>query len=173
MAWPMLLFIQITIGAFIGGLTNELAIRMLFRPYKAKYIGKWRIPFTPGLIPKRHQELAHQMGKLVENFLITPDGIRSMLKKGEVEEEVTRWFLLKVSEWEASEETLDSTLQKWGISLDEQIGKAVKQNVKLYLEKKLSKGIACHARRGLAQRNKRPFGVEIRRSLANSVREDE
>jgi len=126
------------IGGFIGGLTNELAIRMLFRPYKANYIGKWRIPFTPGLIPKRHQELAYQMGKLVENFLITPDGIRNMMKKGEVEEEVTKWLQKKISEWEASDTTVETTLQKWGISLDEQVGAAVKQNLKLFLEKKLS-----------------------------------
>lgn len=138
MAWPVLLLIQVTIGAFIGGLTNELAIRMLFRPYKAKYIGKWRIPFTPGLIPKRHQELAYQMGKLVENYLITPDGIRKMMKNGEVEKEVTKWLQLKISEWESSEATVETALQKWGISLDEQIGVTIKQNLKLFLEKKLS-----------------------------------
>jgi len=137
-AWPVLFLIQIIIGAFIGGLTNELAIRMLFRPYKAKYIGKWRIPFTPGLIPKRHEELAFQMGKLVENFLITPEGIRKMMKKGEVEEEVTKWLQLKISEWETSEATVETALQKWGISLDEQIGATVKKNLKLFLEKKLS-----------------------------------
>ena len=82
MSWPLLIIIQMAIGAFIGGMTNELAIRMLFRPYKPIYIGKWRVPFTPGLIPKRHEELAHQMGKLVENFLITPEGVRNMIQKG-------------------------------------------------------------------------------------------
>ena len=46
------------IGALIGGITNHLAIKMLFRPHEAKYIGSWRVPFTPGLIPKRRDELA-------------------------------------------------------------------------------------------------------------------
>ncbi|WP_254259823.1 DUF445 domain-containing protein [Listeria fleischmannii] len=46
------------IGGFIGAMTNFIAIRMLFRPFEAKYIGKWRVPFTPGLIPKRRDELA-------------------------------------------------------------------------------------------------------------------
>ena len=40
------------IGAIIGGITNVIAIRMLFHPFKPYYIFKMRIPFTPGLIPK-------------------------------------------------------------------------------------------------------------------------
>ena len=61
------------IGALIGGLTNHLAIKMLFRPHEAKYIGSWRLPFTPGLIPKRRDELAKQFGKTVTNYLLTPE----------------------------------------------------------------------------------------------------
>ena len=40
------------IGAIIGFFTNWLAVRMLFRPYRPKYIGKLRLPFTPRKIPK-------------------------------------------------------------------------------------------------------------------------
>lgn len=61
------------IGAIIGAFTNHIAIKMLFRPYEAKYIGKWRVPFTPGLIPKRRDELATQLGKLVIHYLLTPE----------------------------------------------------------------------------------------------------
>ena len=61
------------IGAAIGGYTNHLAIKMLFRPHEAIYIGKWRVPFTPGLIPKRRDELAKQMGRTVVEHLLTPD----------------------------------------------------------------------------------------------------
>ena len=39
------------IGGVIGYITNDLAIKMLFRPYKAVYIGAWRVPFTPGIVP--------------------------------------------------------------------------------------------------------------------------
>ncbi len=138
MAWPVLVLIQIAIGALIGGLTNELAIRMLFRPYKPVYIGKWRVPFTPGLIPKRHEELAYQMGKLVENFLITPQGIKNMLKKDEVEEEIQRWLFTKMDQMERSEETFEAILRKWGFSLDERIEEQLKKGIKLFLEKKWS-----------------------------------
>ncbi len=73
-----LLFMAL-IGALIGGFTNHLAIKMLFRPHEAKYIGKWRVPFTPGLIPKRRDELAVQLGRTVTNYLLTPDTFRKRL----------------------------------------------------------------------------------------------
>ena len=40
------------IGGVIGYSTNWLAIKMMFRPHKAKYIFGMKIPFTPGLMPK-------------------------------------------------------------------------------------------------------------------------
>ena len=61
------------VGATIGAVTNHFAIKMLFRPHEAKYIGSWRIPFTPGLIPKRRDELARQLGNTVIQHLLTPD----------------------------------------------------------------------------------------------------
>lgn len=67
------------IGAIIGGMTNHLAIKMLFRPHEAKYIGNWRVPFTPGLIPKRRDELARQFGCIVVDYLLTPETFRNKL----------------------------------------------------------------------------------------------
>ncbi|NCT39427.1 DUF445 family protein [Bacillus sp. EB93] len=61
------------VGAVIGGFTNLLAIRMLFRPYKPIHIFGKQLPLTPGLIPKRQDELAKQLGKLVVDHLITPE----------------------------------------------------------------------------------------------------
>ncbi|GGI31870.1 membrane protein [Staphylococcus chromogenes] len=45
------------IGALIGGVTNMIAIKMLFHPFKAYYIFGKRIPFTPGLVPKRRDSI--------------------------------------------------------------------------------------------------------------------
>lgn len=64
------------IGALIGGMTNHLAIKMLFRPHNPIYFRGKRLPFTPGLIPKRRDELAKQLGVTVTNYLLTPDTIR-------------------------------------------------------------------------------------------------
>ena len=67
---------MVAVGAIIGGVTNSLAIKMLFRPYKPIYIKKWRLPFTPGLIPRRRDDLAIQMGRLVVNHLLTPESFK-------------------------------------------------------------------------------------------------
>ena len=40
------------VGAIIGLITNGIAIKMIFRPLYAKYLWGWKLPFTPGLIPK-------------------------------------------------------------------------------------------------------------------------
>ncbi|MDW7615130.1 DUF445 family protein [Peribacillus simplex] len=74
--WIKILF-MVVVGAVIGGFTNLLAIRMLFRPYKPIYIFGKQLPLTPGLIPKRQDELAKQLGKLVVDHLITPESIQS------------------------------------------------------------------------------------------------
>ena len=85
MDWVWLLVFMVVIGAAIGGFTNFLAIRMLFRPYRPIMIGRWQLPFTPGLIPKRHDELATQIGKLVVEHLVTPESIRKKLTRGKIQ----------------------------------------------------------------------------------------
>lgn len=45
------------VGGIIGYVTINIAIRMLFRPHKAKYLLGLKIPFTPGIIPKRRGAL--------------------------------------------------------------------------------------------------------------------
>lgn len=69
----LLILFMVVVGAVVGGATNYLAIKMLFRPYKPIYLGKWRLPFTPGLIPKRREEIARHLGKTVSEYLLTPD----------------------------------------------------------------------------------------------------
>ena len=46
------------VGGVIGYVTNDIAIRMLFRPHTAKHIMGWRVPFTPGIIPKEKGRIA-------------------------------------------------------------------------------------------------------------------
>lgn len=62
------------VGAVIGYITNDIAIRMLFRPHRAIYIGKWRLPFTPGIVPRRKDQLAAILGEaIVEKFFNADD----------------------------------------------------------------------------------------------------
>lgn len=98
------------IGALIGGLTNHLAIKMLFRPHEAKYIGAWRVPFTPGLIPKRRDELAKQFGKTVTNYLLTPETFKKKLLTAEMEEKAASFLQEKL---ESHILHSDKTLTDW------------------------------------------------------------
>lgn len=66
------------LGAVIGYFTNLIAVKMLFRPKKAKYIGKLRLPFTPGLIPKRKSALARALGNAVATRLVTASDMQSL-----------------------------------------------------------------------------------------------
>ncbi|UHP09675.1 DUF445 family protein [Listeria marthii] len=83
------ILLMAVIGGFIGAMTNYIAIRMLFRPYKAVYLFNKRLPFTPGLIPKRRDELAEHIGKVVVSHLLTEDAIRARLLDANLQKEIT------------------------------------------------------------------------------------
>lgn len=80
------------IGAIIGGFTNHLAIKMLFRPHEAKYIGNWRVPLTPGLIPKRRDELAKQLGRTVVDHLLTPETFKRRFFSLDIKQKAEVWI---------------------------------------------------------------------------------
>ncbi|MBZ5202435.1 DUF445 domain-containing protein [Planomicrobium chinense] len=80
------------LGALIGGITNFIAIKMLFRPYKAVYIGKWRLPFTPGLIPKRRDELSTQLGRTIVQYLLTPETFKKRFFNEEMRNKLEGWL---------------------------------------------------------------------------------
>jgi len=64
------------ICAFIGWMTNYLAIRMLFHPRQPLYILGWN---WQGLFPKRQAELALRLGQLVESELLSHQDIRQVI----------------------------------------------------------------------------------------------
>lgn len=74
----------IVLGAIIGYFTNYLAIKMLFRPKRAWYLGKHRVPFTPGIIPKNKDRLARAVGQAVGEKLLTRSDIKEQLLHGAV-----------------------------------------------------------------------------------------
>lgn len=104
----LLVLMMVVVGALIGGMTNHLAIKMLFKPYKAKYIGRFQLPFTPGLIPKRQEELAEQLGYLVTSHLVTQDALKEKLVSPSFNQQVTEAVSLKYDEWcESEKRTID------------------------------------------------------------------
>ncbi|MGA9378957.1 MAG: DUF445 family protein [Phormidium sp.] len=69
------------LGAIIGYFTNDIAIKMLFRPYRAKYIGKRRLPFTPGLIPANQERLAKRISDTIMGSLLTPQELQNLARR--------------------------------------------------------------------------------------------
>jgi len=67
------------VSAGIGYVTNWVAIRMLFRPHEEKRVLNVRVPFTPGLIPRRRDDLARSIGRSVRRYLLTQEAVSARL----------------------------------------------------------------------------------------------
>ncbi|MCM3155883.1 DUF445 domain-containing protein [Bacillus subtilis] len=115
---------MIVIGAAIGAVTNHLAIQMLFRPYKAYYLFGKRVPFTPGLIPRRRDELAKQMGLMVVNHLLTPEGIKKRLVSDAAKTQALRVGEQLIQKLSLSEVTVKEALEKAGMKHPEKAADA-------------------------------------------------
>ncbi|MDR2505588.1 MAG: DUF445 family protein [Oscillospiraceae bacterium] len=90
------------VGAVIGYITNDIAIKMLFRPRKAYYWGPrqirrfgrvvylrgWKLPFTPGLIPKERRNIAKSIGDTIARELLSAEVIRNSLLSDDVKRKV-------------------------------------------------------------------------------------
>jgi uncharacterized membrane protein YheB (UPF0754 family) len=68
-------------GSIIGYFTNDLAIKMLFRPYKPLYLFQKKLPFTPGLIPRNQERLAKRVSDTIMGSLLTPDELQKLAKR--------------------------------------------------------------------------------------------
>ena len=58
----LFILVNVCVAAFVGGITNHFAIKMLFHPREEKIILGRRVPFTPGLIPKRKDRNSRVVG---------------------------------------------------------------------------------------------------------------
>lgn len=79
MIQPDLLHAAVTIafGAIAGGVTNAVAIWMLFHPYERRGVGPFRIQ---GAIPKNKARLARTIGRTVGQRLLSSDDLAAQLR---------------------------------------------------------------------------------------------
>ncbi len=80
-------------GSIIGYTTNWLAIKMLFKPHKPIYIGKLKLPFTPGVIPREQKRIAKSLGSAVGNNLLTEEVILKELTNDQVIEQLETYIV--------------------------------------------------------------------------------
>lgn len=84
------------VGGIIGYFTNDLAIKMLFRPYRPVQIYGRRVPFTPGLIPRNQERLAKRISDTIMGSLLTPDELQKLARRlleTERMQAAIQWFL--------------------------------------------------------------------------------
>ena len=101
------------IGGIIGYITNDIAIKMLFHPRKPIYIGKWQLPFTPGLIPKEKHRVAKSIGRVVSNQLLSPDTLTQALTSPDMLEKLRVALEKVVEDNRENEDTVDATLLRF------------------------------------------------------------
>ncbi len=82
MQWQWL--IGPAIGGVIGYITNDIAVRMMFRPHTEKRLWGKRIPFTPGIIPKGRPRLAKSIRDVLDHDLLSAEVIASALLSPEM-----------------------------------------------------------------------------------------
>ena len=68
--------VTVGVGALSGGLTNAVAVWMLFNPHEERRWGPFRLM---GAIPKNKPRLAKSIGRVVGEKLLTPDDLASRL----------------------------------------------------------------------------------------------
>jgi uncharacterized membrane protein YheB (UPF0754 family) len=109
------IIISMAVAATIGGVTNHLAIKMLFHPRVPWRIFGYRVPFTPGLIPKRKDEIAKSLGAVVADYLVTSQGLINLLQKTEFRDKLEFKMEAFVRQWTSSEESIEQLVTRiWG-----------------------------------------------------------
>ena len=131
------------LGGVIGYITNDLAIRMLFRPRKAVYIGKFHVPFTPGLIPAQQGRIAQSIGDVVSGQLLNEETLRQTLLSDSTVQKLqdkVRAFLRKLSKDERRVRELlakEEVREKVNLDVDELTQKLTEGLTAKIIESKL------------------------------------
>src|SRR5688500_10714712 len=73
--------VTIAYGAVAGGVTNAVAVWMLFHPYEPPKLLGWRIRLLQGAIPKNKARLASAIGKTVGSKLLTAEDLALTLSE--------------------------------------------------------------------------------------------
>ncbi len=100
------------VGAVIGYFTNYIAVKMLFRPYRPIKIGKCKLPFTPGIIPKRKAALSKAVGDAVGNYLFTGEDLQKIFLSERTKDRMVDVVMQSLDlslAFEVTEEPLKST----------------------------------------------------------------
>ena len=106
-------FLGPLLGGAIGYITNDIAIRMMFRPHQPKYIFGMRIPFTPGIIPKERGRIAEAVGSSISEHLINREVLEKNLLSPDMISKIGSAYDRFVARQKVNGETLRSFLSHY------------------------------------------------------------
>lgn len=119
--------IEPLLGSAIGYLTNDIAIRMLFCPHKPKYLFGYRLPFTPGIIPKERERIADAIGLVISDNLMNKDVLSHYLLSEEMIGKIRNSVEKFISNQKSNEEIVEHFLLHY---LSDEDVKAIVESVK-------------------------------------------
>jgi len=91
-----ILISSVGIGAVIGYVTNYVAIKLLFRPYKPIKIGTLSI-FPQGVIPREKNSLARKVGEVVKAYILSENEIKKIISSDNVKAEIENFIDKKIA----------------------------------------------------------------------------
>lgn len=80
-------FLVVIIGMLIGWITNYIAIKMLFRPYKEINLFFFKIQ---GVIPRRRHEIGINIARTIKNDVISMEDIINSIDKDKIGEHLEK-----------------------------------------------------------------------------------
>lgn len=129
------IFSMMVIGALIGGFTNFVAIKMLFHPYHEIKLFGHKLPFTPGLIPKRRNELSEKVGQMVTNHLLTPDVFKEKLVNPSTKNVLENTIKTQFNTLKEQNYTPQDFIDRVDYPLEDKLNQTLKETIKLKVDK--------------------------------------
>lgn len=127
------------LGGVIGYITNDIAIRMLFRPHTAKYVLGIHIPFTPGIIPKEKKRIAEAIGGVISENLMNKEVLEKYLLSEDMVEKIRGAVEEFIAAQQKNEETVSQFLEHY-LSKEEidSISQSINQSITKQTSEKLA-----------------------------------
>ncbi len=125
-------FLVPIVGGVIGYTTNWLAIKMIFKPHEPKYVFGIKIPFTPGVIAKERKRISKNIGKTLEEEVLTKDDLNKFLIDAKLGESIDTFFLDYIRD--NNDLTIKSFVdEKFSIDTKQEVEKIIISNLENYI----------------------------------------
>ena len=145
------------IGAVIGYATNYIAVKMMFRPLNPVKLGKYTLPFTPGIIPKGKPRLARAIGNVIETSLLSKDILEETLLSDEMKAKVSQGVHQSLIKLQDDERNLHELITTY---IEEEHFDVYKANTIDYIANRINK-----------QLQEKPVGSFIASEVIKTVKE--